>query len=150
MLDPNDEGKYRPVNLRDDKKRAPKRKRDEALPLTKTGGTTLDYFRQAQSSYPLEAFGWNDHTKREEKRSVGIGSASQAETYWLEIMDSGQATAEELYACAHVAAKKWRNERFLWVPNFSTFFGPEKNLWANFLPEAKLALAQLEVSDALG
>jgi len=122
-------------------KRGPNRSK-LALPLNAEGGTTLEAFHEAQRCYPIEAHGFNERTRSEESRRVNLGSTSQAQRYWAEIIDRGEATAQELYACAWVARQRWKAERYLWVPNFSTFYGPEKAWWTNFIDEAREALAR--------
>lgn len=113
-----------------------------ALPLDFRGGSVLEAFREAKRCYPIEARGFNERTHREEVRRVSLGSNAKAQQYWDLILRTGEATAQELYTCAWIARKRWELERYLWVPNFDTFYGPEKSHWANFLEDARALLAR--------
>ena len=112
------------------------------LPLTAEPGTALEAFQAARQTYPVKAVGFNERTRNRETRDVGVGSLARAQRYWADITGAGLATDDELYVCSWVARRHWERTEFLWVPNFDTFYGPEKSLWANFIDEAREAIKE--------
>lgn len=120
----------------------PKRKKRtrDPLPLNRVGGTALEAFEEARACWPMEIYGWNERNTRNEARKISIGNIPQAQKFFLQLIEEGHATAQELYACAWVAVEEWKRTGYLWIPHLSTFYGPDKETWAQFLPKAKQAL----------
>lgn len=118
------------------------RRSRDPLPLNRVGGVALEAFNEAVRCWPLEVSGWNSLLQRHEVKKVGLGNTAIAQRNFLELIEGGHATAQELYACAWVASNKWKEQGYIWVPHLATFYGPEKELWATYLDEAREMLAK--------
>lgn len=127
----------------EEKPKKKKRTRDP-LPLNRIGGEVLECFEEAKACWPNEITGWNDRLRSNETRKVAIGNIQTAQKFFLQLVEEGHATAQELYACAWVASNKWKREGYLWVPHLSTFYGPEKEVWAQYLQEAKRVIQEAD------
>ena len=116
------------------------------LPLTRGGGEGLEAFRECIRCWPMEITGWNYRTNGTERRKINLGSTAQAERNFSELVEGGHATPRQLYTCAWLASKNWREEGYIWVPHLATFFGPEKEIWANFMDDAKKLIEEQDMT----
>lgn len=120
------------------------RRSRDPLPLNRIGGPALEAFQEAVRCWPLEVSGWNNRLNQHESHhKVALGNTSIAQRNFLELVEGGHATPQQLYACAWVASKKWKEEGYIWIPHLATFFGPEKEIWASYLDEANQMLEKL-------
>jgi hypothetical protein len=112
-----------------------------------TDSALIEAWLSAVEAYPTRDVGHNHKTGAWEERNVQRDSP-QAQANFLAIARSGKATAEELYACAWVAASDWAKSKgeYQWIPNLATFYGPEKAKWLEYLTRARLALSKLETA----
>lgn len=120
------------------------RRSRDPLPLNRVGGVALEAFKECIRCWPLRVTGFDYRTNRVETRTVNLGSTAIAQRNFHELIEGGHAKPEELYACAWIAGNKWVKEGYIWIPHLATFFGPEKEMWANFLDEAVALLAEQE------
>lgn len=67
------------------------------------------------------------------------GSRARAERAYQKIIDAGVATPRELYGCAFIYWGEAQTKGF--VQHVSTFFGPDKATWREYLTRAKEAIA---------
>ena len=116
------------------------------LPLTKGGCKGLEAFQECIRCWPLEITGWNYRTNKIELRKINLGSTAIAERNFSQLVEEGHATPRQLYACAWIASKTWRQEGYIWVPHLATFFGPEKEIWANFLDDANKLVEEQDMT----
>lgn len=70
---------------------------------------------------------------------VQRGSRAQAERNFQSIVDAGHATPRELYAAFYLYTQGPRNGFY---QHLSTFYGPEKATWREYLTQAREAIAE--------
>ncbi len=97
-------------------------------------------------TYPTKDKGNNRAKNAHEERTINRDSV-QAQANFKAILDSGKATARELASCVDVASQRWAKDlgyEYQFIPNLSTYFGPEKSLWLNDLATARRQLEQID------
>lgn len=124
-----------------------KEKKKEALfPVFESMDEDLKYyFKIAVEEYPTRDEGHNAKSASWETRKVQR-DCRLLQSHWMALLGSGIATPKELCACALVASEDWAAKRgeYQYIPNMSTFFGPEKSLWMSYLERARAYLAKEE------
>lgn len=104
------------------------RKREHAYGRTILSKEENEFFQWAWDQYP------KTNTRNE---PLIVGSKKLAQKYWRRIIDARLATPQQLAACWSCYANRVILGVIRYPGHFSTFFGPEQELFREYLEEAK-------------
>ena len=128
-----------------------KRSKESLFVIDQEGDEAMKHWYSfCVKNYPTKDKGNNRAKNAYEERTINRDSV-QAQANFKAILDSGKATARELASCVDVASQRWAKDlgyEYQFIPNLSTYFGPEKSLWLNDLAAARRQLEQIDQKEA--
>lgn len=114
-----------------------KQKRERAHAAPSATGSNMEYFMAAWRGWPTEVRGKWIAGQGYESRTVLKGSRKLGMDAFFSAMETSNSTARELYAASVAYLLEAPSVKEGWVQNVSTFYGPRKATYMEWLERAR-------------